>query len=407
LVAYQLLNILDLLEEETMSTAATTMSSELSAADHAAAMSQYVAEGEVRAAALGNRGPLELDESGRLAPHIEAAYWKHGFYIFEGVIDEAELDELRADANNMIERAPVRKDAKVDAKGRPALGIDYARNPYTLIKPLSDPWGGTGLLGGRHPSQMDQPQAAEDAPEAVVFLMYSMCQAMPAGLRLYGHPKLLSVAATINGDDFVPFNDAIFVKQPGVGGAVAWHQDGVTHWNSPNWDQGIHGFNFQVQLYGTTSRNCLWVVPGTHKKGRADIKGRIAANGGSERLPDAVPLVCKPGDVTIVNRQMLHGSFANTSPDIRISLTFGFHRRSSVLGAKAALAMESNEVYDEQRIFDRASVIAVAIDARRQSYPQESSFTYQPFAGLKDDFRLNDETFERVIKDYNVKDLAI
>ncbi|MBT6275704.1 MAG: hypothetical protein HOI95_16415 [Chromatiales bacterium] len=188
---------------------------------------------------------------------------------------------------------------------------------------------------------------------------------------------------------------------------MSWHQDGVTHWNSPNWDQGIHGFNFQVQLYGATVANCLWVVPGTHKLGRVDIKERVRANGGLDTLPDAVPLVCEPGDVTIVNRQLLHGSFANTSPDLRVSLTFGFHRRQSVLGAKAALAVESDDTYDEERIFDRSSVIAVAIDARHQARPNERRFHYKPFEGLEDQFRLSPETFERVIKNYNVKDLAI
>ena len=48
-------------------------------------------------------------------------------------------------------RAPVRKEADVDALGRPALGHDYAIQPYLMIKPLSDPWGGTNQLGGRHP----------------------------------------------------------------------------------------------------------------------------------------------------------------------------------------------------------------------------------------------------------------
>ena len=48
------------------------------------------------------------------------------------------------------------------------------------------------------------------------------------GAEAYGHPDLLAAAASINGDDFVP-NDAIFVKQPGLGGSVSWHQDGVTH----------------------------------------------------------------------------------------------------------------------------------------------------------------------------------
>jgi len=88
---------------------------------------------------------------------------------------------------------------------------------------------------------------------------------------------------------------------------------------------GIHGFNFQVQLYACTPANCLWVVPGTHKLGELDIKTMVQASG-SEYLPDTIPLTCEPGDVTIVNRQLLHGSFANTSPNLRVSLTFGFHR---------------------------------------------------------------------------------
>jgi ectoine hydroxylase-related dioxygenase (phytanoyl-CoA dioxygenase family) len=125
-------------------------------------------------------------------------------------------------------------------------------------------------------------------------------------------------------------------------------------------------------------------------------------------LPDAIPLVCEPGDVTIVNRQTLHGSFANSSPDLRISITFGFHRRKSVLGQKAALSMAAQGVtYDENRIAARASVIAVAIDARKQRYPHQQAFVYQPFAGREHELRYNDETFEKVIRNYNLNDLAI
>jgi len=377
-------------------------------AQHAAGMAAYQEEGLRIAAEIGNRGPIRLIDGGRLHPDILEAYWRHGFYVFEGLIDGDEVAELRRDASEMLERAPVGPDADVDARGRPALGLDYARPPYLFTKPLADPWGGTELLSGRHPTQMTQPLPEQDAPADVVFLMSSMCQAMPSGLRLYGHPLLLEIAAAINGDDFVPFNDAIFVKQPGLGGSVAWHQDGVTHWSSPDWDEGIHGFNFQVQLYPTTPASCLWVVPGTHKLGKIDIEARVRANGGSEQLPGALPLVCDAGDVTIVNRQMLHASFANTSSELRISLTFGFHRRKSVEGQKGALGVEADEVvYNARRIFDRSSVIAVAVDARRQYRPGEPSFVYQPFAGLEDDFRFNDETFERVIRDYNLNDLAI
>jgi hypothetical protein len=307
----------------------------------------------------------------------------------------------------LLDRAPIDNGAKVDHQGRPAFGQEFARPVYSMIQPLADPWGGTKALNGRHPTQMTQPIAAGRAPNKVVFIMSGMCQTMPSGLRLYGHPDLLSVAASINGDDFVPYNDAIFIKQPGRGGSVSWHQDGVTHWNNPKWDSSIHGFNFQVQLFDTTARSCLWVVPGTHQEGKIDIKARVAANQGVEQLPDAVPLHCKAGDVTIVNRQALHGSFANTSEDLRISLTFGFHKRSSVLGAPGALSESEAVVYDEARIAKRSQVVGVAIDARGQFYPEESRFDYQPLSGLEEELRFSDDTWQRIIKDYNLNDLSI
>ena len=76
-----------------------------------------------------------------------------------------------------------------------------------------------------------------------------------------------------------------------VGASVAWHRDGVTHWDSPDWDEGTHGFNFMAQLYGCTAANGVWVVPGSHKiAGKCDIRAMVAA-AGSERLPDAVLVV--------------------------------------------------------------------------------------------------------------------
>ncbi|MFT7598393.1 MAG: hypothetical protein ACI8TP_001314 [Acidimicrobiales bacterium] len=400
-----------------MSQVETTQPERPTIEQHAADMSGYLDAGVEKALALGNRGPMRFGPDGLLHPDILEAYWLHGFYVFENVIGETEVNELRSDVEDMVERAPVHKGAAVDAKGRPALGRDWASEPYMFVKPLSDPWGGTQLLSGRHQTKMTEPAPRADAPANVVHLMFGMCQAAPAALRLYGHPDLLAVAASINGPDFVPYNDAIFVKKPGLGGSVSWHQDGATHWDSPVWDEGIHGFNFQVQLYRSTPANGLWIVPGTHKLGKIDIKQRVADNGNSDRLPDAVPLFCGAGDVTIANRQVLHGSFANTSPDPRVSVTFGFHRRSSVLGVegllkvKAAMgndgAAQGPEIYDEQRVFDRSAVIAVAIDARDQHFPDEERFMYAPFATLEDDFRWNDETFDTIIRNYVMKDLAI
>lgn len=378
-----------------------------SAAQHAASMTRYVHDGCARADQLNHRGPLRLDTQGRLHPDILDAYREHGFYVFEGVVSADEIAELRSDIDFLLEHAPTGQGSDRDSQGRPAFGQDFAINPYVFIKPLSDPWGGTRILGGRHPTQMTQPTPEQAAPDEVVHILTGMCQTMPSGLRLYGHPDLLAIAASLNGEDFVPYNDAIFVKLPGLGGSVSWHQDGVTHWDNPDWHDQIHGFNFQVQLYECTARNALWVVPGSHKLGRIDIKALIADNNDDEQLPDAIPLLCAPGDVTIVNRQVLHASFANTSPDTRVSLTFGFHRRSSVLGAHGALGQAEEVVYDEERIFQRSRLIQVAINARRAYHPQEEAFSYQPFAGQEARYPFDRACYDNFVRDYNLLDLSI
>lgn len=365
----------------------------------------YVESGIRRAAALGNRGPLRYNNQGKLHGDILDAYWRTGFYVFEGLIDAEEIALLQKEMVDLLDRAPVDNGAKLDHKGRPAFGQEFARSTYSLIRPLADPWGGTDKLGGRHPTKMTQP-TLDNEHAKVVFLMGGMCQIMESGLRLYGHPDLLSIAEAINGEDFVPYNDAIFVKQPGVGGSVSWHQDGVTHWESPDWDEGIHGFNFQVQLFDTSAYSCLWVVPGSHKQGRINITELVEQNG-SDQLPEAVPLHANAGDVTIVNRQALHGSFANTSEDFRISLTFGFHRHSSVLGASGALSESADTYYDETRIDERSQVIAVAIDARSQFYPSENPYSYLPMVGRESELAFTSENWQKIIFDYNLKDLSI
>ena len=68
-------------------------SKELTRAGHAAGMAAYQQEGLRIASQLDHRGPVRFDANGRLHPDILAAYWKHGFYIFEGVVGEDEVNE--------------------------------------------------------------------------------------------------------------------------------------------------------------------------------------------------------------------------------------------------------------------------------------------------------------------------
>jgi len=369
------------------------------------AMQAYFREGKQRALSLPNRGPVHFAKDGRLHSDILASFSHYGFYVLEGLIEPAELKDIETDVIDILDRLPEKKGALIDSKGRPALAADCNGPTLFWSKPLGDPFGGTELAGGRHPVKMLEPTPPADAPEELVYLILGALQFSEAILRLYGHPQLLAIAASIHGDDFVPFNEAIFIKKPGLGASVAWHQDGVTHWDSPSWNQDIHGFTFQAMLYGCTAANAVWAVPGTHKLGKMDIAAMVQSNG-SERLPEAVPYISGPGDVVIHNRQLVHGSFANTSPDWRISMPLGFHRRSSVLGVHGGGLHAAPAVFDEARIRERSRMIGYAIDARRQRFSSEVPFVYQPLANTGETFHWN-ESARRNVKDYNLLDFSI
>jgi len=373
--------------------------------EQADAMRSYLLEGQAAALALPNRGPLKFTESGALTEAIRAAYSEYGFYVFENVLTAEELDDIKTDLDSMRAQFPTGPESQVNAAGEPALGADAKALTLVWSKPLGDPLGGTELANGRHQVKMFEPEADAEAPPAAPFILLGSLQFSDACLRTYAHPELLKVTESINGPDFAPFNEALFIKEPGIGAAVSWHQDGVTHWDSPDFDEDIHGFNFMAQVYGSTAVNGVWVLPGTHKQGKLDIKALVDESG-SERLEGAVPIVCNPGDVVMCNRQLLHGSFPNCGFEPRITVNFGFHKRSSVLGVMGGGIHSDAQVFDEEIVNRRSRAIGYAIDARKQRFPDETPYQYQPFLAAANDYRW-DESARADLKDYNLDDLSI
>ena len=369
------------------------------------AMESYLIEGEKKALELNNRGPIKFDSNGSLCSDIRKAYSDNGFYIFENVINPEELKDIKDDLENLRANFPTGPESNLDISGNPAFNSDSKSLTLVWSKPLGDPLGGTELANGRHQVKLFEPEAASDAPQAVPVILLGSLQFSDACLRTYAHPELLKVAESINGEDFAPFNEALFIKEPGVGAAVSWHQDGVTHWDSEDFNEDIHGFNFMVQVYGSTAVNGVWVMPGTHKVGKIDIK-KLVAESGSERLEGAVPIVCNPGDAVICNRQLLHGSFPNCGYEKRVTLTFGFHKRSSLLGVNGGGVHSEAQVFDDKIIERRSKSIGYAIEARKAKYKDEIPYSYKPFNVLNKEYVWNDDS-RNDLKDYNLEDLSI
>jgi hypothetical protein len=384
----------------------STMDQTISAEEHAQAMEKYIREGTRRARELGNRGPIKRNRNGDLETGILDAYWDYGFYVFEDVVGEIELAELRADVERMLDGAPTGPKSNLDAKGRPANGQEFTRPAYRFAKPLSDPLGGTTKNKGRHPVGMANPTPAKNAPAYTVQNLHGNLHLMESTLRLYGHPGLLAVAEATLGPDFVPYNEVTFIKEPGLGPSVAWHQDGTTHWESPDWNHGAHGFNFMTQLYPSTAANSVWILPGSHKVGKVDIR-KMVKDAGSDRIEGAIPLLCESGDAFLLNRQVLHGSFANTSTERRVTLNAGFFPRHRVQDMTVEHLDGRVVTFNDAHIYERSRMIAIGIDARHQRFPNETPYCYQPLADEADENRWTERTRETVVKNYNLRDMYI
>ena len=109
----------------------------------------------------------------------------------------------------------------------------------------------------------------------------------------------------------------------------------------------------------------------------------------------------------MTNRQLAHGSFANSSPDRRVTLNAGFFARRRVLNVTTELLSGEEATFDGDRVEERSRMIQIAIDARRQRYPHETSYVYRPLEGQEDVNRWNEENRRSVVRDYNLRDMYI
>ncbi len=132
------------------------------------------------------------------------------------------------------------------------------------------------------------------------------------------HPRVVEVLTVVIGPDVKAMQSMLFVKAEGKPGQ-AWHQD---EFFIPTRDRSLTAAWVALDD-ATTDNGCLWVLPGSHRRGviypeREIDDARFDCTTEAYRFPysddQAVPVGLPAGGVVIFNGYLLHRSLPNRAP---------------------------------------------------------------------------------------------
>ena len=151
----------------------------------------------------------------------------------------------------------------------------------------------------------------------------------PFWLRLVSDTRLLDCVEPILGKDIALFASHYIAKPPKTGKAVGWHQDG-SYWPL----EPMEVASVWLALDKVNEENgCMYVLPGTQHERLRNTEEMRPAEGtvlGNEldmssfKLETLTNIKLNPGDVSIHQPSLVHGSNENTSERWRRGLTIRY-----------------------------------------------------------------------------------
>lgn len=147
------------------------------------------------------------------------------------------------------------------------------------------------------------------------------------------HPNLLGAAVDLLGPDVKLFGDQVFMKPPG-GIEKTYHQDSPYFTIEP-----MAMVTAWVAIDEVTIDNgCLWVVPGSHKRGALEhSEAWMVGDRQDRKIPDSafdrsteVPITLSAGSCSLHHSLLLHRSGANNTDTFRRGLATHYMTARSV-----------------------------------------------------------------------------
>jgi non-haem Fe2+, alpha-ketoglutarate-dependent halogenase len=199
--------------------------------------------------------------------------------------------------------------------------------------------------------------------------------------ELVRHGVILDAVEDIIGPNILLWDSSFFIKEPGDGKYVSWHQD-LTYWGlEPDDVVSI----WLALSPATVESGCMRMMPGSHRGGRVDhvttyspdnvLSRGQTINAELDELK-AIDVALQPGQMSMHHGWTFHASHPNRSRDRRIGLNMNLaapNVRQSKFEGDSAMLLRGKDSYGHfapeprpHQDFDgEAKALQVAINARR------------------------------------------
>jgi len=154
-------------------------------------------------------------------------------------------------------------------------------------------------------------------------------------LNIARMPEILDMVAQVIGEDIALWNSSFFAKPAKVGTKTPWHQDGE-YWPI----RPLATCTAWIAIDAATPENgCLQVIPGSHRAKKLARHNQSTEEGIALNLEldanefdekEAVDIVLEPGQLSLHDVYLYHGSEPNHSDHPRRGMTLRFMPTTSV-----------------------------------------------------------------------------
>ena len=255
-----------------------------------------------------------------------AGYNERGYLVLERFVSEADCDQLRARAGELVQEFDPQEVVSIfSTHEQNRLTDDYFLTSGDKIRFLFE-----------ENAFNDDGTLKFEKEKSINKIGHALHDLDPVFDRFSRNAKVQQLATALGFDDPLLLQSMYIFKQPNIGGEVTCHQDSTFLYTEPT---DIAGLWFALED-ATIENGCLFAIPGGQRRG---LKSRwVRSSEGmkfvtldAEPWPEdqLVPLEVPKGSLIVLNGLLPHRSFENRSSRSRHAYTLHLIKADAVYPA--------------------------------------------------------------------------